>query len=124
MAIACFRLFTFRPLPLLSFPRLNLCISRSTDSPARLPYRGMTSSFAAGLRPWSPGRSVAGAGSLVVARTAAVAFLFAQLIDVALVLDGRGLAARLGAATGTQRVLEPLILGSQAGLELVVAVLD
>jgi hypothetical protein len=35
IAIACFRLFTFFPLrPLLSLPRLNSCISRSTDSEA------------------------------------------------------------------------------------------
>ncbi len=34
MAIACFRLFTFRPLPDFSLPRLNSCISLFTLCPA------------------------------------------------------------------------------------------
>ena len=39
MAIACFRLVTFRPLrPLLSVPDFRLCIARLTLLPADLPY--------------------------------------------------------------------------------------
>lgn len=38
IAIACLRLLTFRPLPDFSLPRLNLCISFSTDFEAFGPY--------------------------------------------------------------------------------------
>src|SRR4051812_6073570 len=38
MAMACLRLFTLRPLPDLSLPRLNLCISRSTSLDALFEY--------------------------------------------------------------------------------------
>ena len=34
IATACLRLLTFRPLPDFNLPRLNLCISFSTDSEA------------------------------------------------------------------------------------------
>lgn len=38
IAIACFGFVTFRPLPDFSLPRLNSCISRSTDCDAFGPY--------------------------------------------------------------------------------------
>ena len=38
IAIACLRLFTVRPLPLLSFPRFFLCIAFFTLDPADLEY--------------------------------------------------------------------------------------
>jgi hypothetical protein len=38
IAIACSRLFTFRPLPLLSVPFLRRRIALSTRLPAALPY--------------------------------------------------------------------------------------
>lgn len=38
IAIACFLLFTFLPLPLFSFPLLNSCISLSTFLPAEGEY--------------------------------------------------------------------------------------
>jgi hypothetical protein len=38
MAMACFGFFTFLPLPDFSLPRLNSCISRSTDFCALGPY--------------------------------------------------------------------------------------
>jgi hypothetical protein len=38
IAIACLRLFTLRPLPDFSFPRLNSCISSPTFSCALRPY--------------------------------------------------------------------------------------
>lgn len=38
IAIACFLLFTFLPLPLFSLPLLNSCISRSTFLPAEGEY--------------------------------------------------------------------------------------
>jgi hypothetical protein len=38
IAIACLRLFTFRPEPLLRVPDFRLCIARLTLFPAALPY--------------------------------------------------------------------------------------
>lgn len=38
IAIACFLLFTFLPLPLFKLPFLNACISLSTFSPADVEY--------------------------------------------------------------------------------------
>lgn len=38
MAMACLRLFTVRPLPLLSFPRFFLCMAFSTFFPADFEY--------------------------------------------------------------------------------------
>jgi hypothetical protein len=45
IAIACFRLFTFSPEPLLSSPRLNSCIVFSTFSLALGPYFAMSSTY-------------------------------------------------------------------------------
>ena len=45
MAIACFRLFTFLPLPLFNVPFLRLCIARLTDFLAPLPYLAIMPSF-------------------------------------------------------------------------------
>src|SRR3954471_2490390 len=59
MAIACFRLFTFPPLPplpLLSVPFLRLCMARFTSLPALREY------FAMGFLPavWRPDHSTSG----------------------------------------------------------------
>jgi hypothetical protein len=52
IAIACFRLFTFRPdRPLLSVPRFILCIAPFTFFFALLPYRAMGDSFRRASRP-------------------------------------------------------------------------
>lgn len=41
MAMACFRLFTFRPDPLFSVPFFLRCIADLTRLPAALPYLAM-----------------------------------------------------------------------------------
>jgi len=46
MAIACLRLFTFRPEPLFNVPFLRFRIADSTRFDADFPYRGMESSTA------------------------------------------------------------------------------
>jgi hypothetical protein len=43
MAIACFRLFTLRPEPLLSVPFFLRCIADLTRLPAAFPYLAMSS---------------------------------------------------------------------------------
>ena len=43
MAIACFRLFTLRPEPLLRVPFFLRCIADLTRLPAALPYLAMSS---------------------------------------------------------------------------------
>jgi len=46
MAIACFRLFTFRPEPLFSVPFFFRCIADLTRLPAARPYLAMTATNA------------------------------------------------------------------------------